>query len=233
MKRTLLAIAGCLALCAGTTSTALGSAAAPGASQWTVYDYNPSNQALAPRNSPNSMPATTIGDTTSFPFILGTYTALLTTSDRGLTGNLAGVTLHDTVAVSGTSSGFTSQNGDGCNAPASVRFYFASPAASGSSVGTPPAGFYTSFWWSNPVNVPLISGQQPSATIMALMGDPNGWSDWNGQPASNPAVAEAFRDAVQNVQTIGLSFGGGCFFENGVTITDGSEMFSSTFSETP
>src|SRR5437899_1826570 len=27
--------------------------------KWTVYDYNPSNQAIAPRNSPNSMPATT------------------------------------------------------------------------------------------------------------------------------------------------------------------------------
>ncbi len=34
--------------------------------KWTVYDYNPSNQAIAPRNSPNSMPATTTGSTTTF-----------------------------------------------------------------------------------------------------------------------------------------------------------------------
>lgn len=35
--------------------------------KWTVYDYNPSGQAIAPRNSPNSMPATTTGTTTTFP----------------------------------------------------------------------------------------------------------------------------------------------------------------------
>src|SRR6266852_36444 len=33
--------------------------------EWTVYDYNPSNQAIAPRNSPNSIPATTTGTTTT------------------------------------------------------------------------------------------------------------------------------------------------------------------------
>src|SRR2546430_2327364 len=47
--------------------------------EWTVYDYNPSNQAIAPRNSPNSMPATTTGTTTTFQFKAGIYTALLTT----------------------------------------------------------------------------------------------------------------------------------------------------------
>src|ERR1700732_3260417 len=42
--------------------------------KWTVYDYNPSNQALAPRNSPNSMPAATTGATTTFQFNPGIYT---------------------------------------------------------------------------------------------------------------------------------------------------------------
>jgi hypothetical protein len=37
---------------------------------WTVYDYNPSNQEIAPRNSPNSTPATTAdgGVPGCFPF---------------------------------------------------------------------------------------------------------------------------------------------------------------------
>ena len=38
------------------------------------------------------------------------------------------------------------------------------------------------------------------------------------------------------MQTVGLSFGGLCFFETGVTVdpsTTSDEMFSSTFSETP
>jgi len=65
--------------------------------KWTVYDYNPSNQALAPRNSPNSMPATTSGSMTTFQFKPDIYTALLTTTDKSLTGDLSSKTLSATV----------------------------------------------------------------------------------------------------------------------------------------
>ena len=204
--------------------------------KWTVYDYNPSNQAIAPRNSPNSMPATTTDATTTFQFKPGIYTALLTTTDRSLTGDLSMKTLTDTISVSGDAASFMTQhNGGDCvsNVPAAVRFYFRSPSASGPSTGSPPAGFYTQFWWSNPVNVQLLTGTQPSQTITALMSDPSEWSDWNGQRGSNPAVLEAFVEATHKVQAIGLSFGGECFFETGVTPTSTftSEQFSSMFSE--
>src|SRR5690349_18586158 len=66
---------------------------------WTVYDYNPSGQEIAPRNSPGSLPATTNGDTTTFNFLPGHYTALLTTTDNSLTGDLSSKTLMDTVSV--------------------------------------------------------------------------------------------------------------------------------------
>src|SRR5712692_10210699 len=69
--------------------------------EWTVYDYNPSNQAIAPRVSAASMPATTTNGTTSFPFKLNTYTALLTTTDRSLTGDLSSKTLNAAVSVGG------------------------------------------------------------------------------------------------------------------------------------
>lgn len=200
-------------------------------SDWTVYDYNPSDRAIAPRHSPNSGPATTTGATTTFPFFAGTYTALLTTTDDALTGDLSSRTLNDTVHVSGGAATFLSQNGDGCNAPANVRFYFTSPSASGSSVGSPPAGFYTKFWWSNPVNVPLVTGNQADVTISNPMSDPSLWSDWNGQNGAEPAVLEAFIEATHKVQSVGLSFGGGCFFENGVTTSNDPESFSSTFTE--
>src|SRR3989442_7038908 len=42
----------------------------PPRASWTVYDYNPSGQAIAPRVSAASMPATTTGGTGSFPFKL-------------------------------------------------------------------------------------------------------------------------------------------------------------------
>jgi len=204
--------------------------------KWTVYDYNPSNQAIAPRNSPNSMPATTSGDTTTFPFKPSVYTALLTTTDKTLTGDLSTKTLSDIIGVSGDAASFMTQhNGGDCvsNIPAAVRFYFRSPSASGSSTGTPPAGFYTQFWWSNPMDATLVNGNQ-SQTISAIMSDPNEWSDWNGQRGdSSPAVMEAFFEATHKVKEIGLSFGGECFFETGVTPTGTftNEQFSSTFTE--
>src|SRR3989442_11383556 len=99
--------------------------------EWTVYDYNPSNQAIAPRNSPNSMPATTTGTTTTFPFKPGIYTALLTTTDPSLTGDLSTRTLSDMITVSGNATSFKTQHGGGgcddINVPAAVRFYFTSP----------------------------------------------------------------------------------------------------------
>src|SRR5437016_6890008 len=181
----------------GTTCTLTMAAIDPSSetTEWTVYDYNPSNQAIAPRNSPNSMPATTTGATTTFQFKPGIYTALLTTTDPSLTGDLSMKTLTDMISVSGNATSFMTQhNGGDCasNVPAAVRFYFRSPSASGPSTGTPPAGFYTQFWWSNPVNLQLLTGNQLPATIMASMSDPDQWSDWNGQRGSNPAVLEAF-----------------------------------------
>jgi hypothetical protein len=223
------------ALNASGASCTLGTTAADPSTpaNWTVYDYNPSGQAIAPRNSPNSEPATTAGTTTKFNFLDGQYTALLTTTDKSLTGDLSAKTLNDTISVKGSATFMTQHNGGDCvsNFPAAVRFYFVSPSASGSSVGTPPAGFYTQFWWSNPVNLQLLTGTQ-SGTIAAMMGDPTQWSDWNGQRGdSSPAVMEAFDEAIHKVQTVGLSFGGECFFETGVQASSTPEMFSSNFSE--
>jgi hypothetical protein len=203
---------------------------------WTVYDYNPSNQAIAPRNSPKSMPATTTGSTTTFQFKPSIYTALLTTTDKSLDGDLSMKTLTDSISVSGDAPTFMTQdNGGDCasNVPAAVRFFFTAPSASGPSTGTPPAGFYTSVWWSNPENQQLLTGNQGPTTIVAHMSNPSEWSDWNGQNGANPAVIEAFTEAAHKVQSIGLSFGGECFFETGVTPTGSftSEQFSSTFGE--
>lgn len=218
----------------GTNSCAVAANSSSETTDWTVYDYNPSNHAIAPRNSPNSLPATTSGSTTVFDFKSGIYTALLTTTDPSLDGDLSARTLNDTVTLSGDPGAtFTSQNGDGCNAPATARFYFTSPSASGPSTGTPPAGFYTQFWWSNPVAVPLAADGQAPVTIHADMSNPAMWSDWNGQ--NGATQPEAFVEATQKVQAIGLSFGGGCFFENGVTALNNpnnTEQFSSDFSET-
>jgi hypothetical protein len=209
--------------------------------EWTVYDYNPSDNAIAPRNSPSSLPATTSDGTTTFDFLPGAFTALLTTTDPTMTGDRSATTLTDTIGLSGPATGFmTQRDGGDClgNTPAAVRFYFVSPSASGPSVGSPPAGFYTEFWWSNPENLQLLTGMQSPTPITASMADPSEWSDWNGQRGdSSTSVTEAFVEATHNVQTIGLSFGGECFFETGVVAEYPAdnpppyEIFSSGFSE--
>lgn len=202
--------------------------------EWTVYDYNPSNRAIAPRNSPNSMPATTSGNTTSFQFLANIYTALLTTTDPGLTGDLSTKTLNVTVPVTGGAGMFQDQNNGGCTPDTkTVRFYFRSPNASGTT-GPGTKGFYTQFWWSNPMSVPLVSDPQGPMTIGQPVNAAHMWSDWNGKfNDDSPEVMAAFQVAIQNVQTVGLSFRGGRFFENGVTTSDGSGTFNSTFTETP
>jgi len=206
--------------------------ASPPPASWTVYDYNPSGRAISPRVSANSQPATNNGGTVSFPFILNTYTALLTTTDNSLTGDLSGKTLTVTVSVAGGSGTFQDQNNGGCLPDnKSVRFYFASPKASGTT-GPGTKGFYTRFWWSNPISVSLFTDPQASMAIAQTVNAPSMWSDWNGQSgASSAEVMAAFEIAIQNVQTVGLSFGGGCFFENGVTTSDGMGTFMSTFTE--
>src|SRR5437870_11997524 len=105
--------------------------------KWTVYDYNPSNQALAPRNSPNSMPATTSGSMTTFQFKPDIYTALLTTTDKSLTGDLSSKTLSATVEVDNGSGTFQHRDGGSCTPDETfVRFFFVSPKASGPACPT-------------------------------------------------------------------------------------------------
>jgi len=213
-------------------SCTLDPAATPPTS-WTVYDYNPSGQAIAPRVSAASMPATTDGDgNVSFPFKLNTYTALLTTTDASLTGDLSMKTLNVTVSVAGGNGMFKDQHNGGCPPDEKfVRFYFTSPKASGTT-GHGTTGFYTQFWWSNPVHVTLVTDPQIPQTITQPVNAVHMWSDWNGKfNDDSMEVMEAFQVAIHNVQTVGLSFGGGCFFENGVTTSDGMGTFQMTFTE--
>jgi hypothetical protein len=213
-------------------SCTLDPAATPPTS-WTVFDFNPSSQAIAPRVSAASMPATTTDGTVSFPFKLNIFTALLTTTDASLTGDLSARTLNVTVSVTGGSGTFHHRSTPCDPGETFVRFFFTSPKASGTT-GTGTTGFFTQFWWSNPVHVPLFTDPQMPMTISQPVDAVHMWSDFHGKfNNDNLETMEAFQVAIHNVQSVGLSFGGGCFFENGVTTSDGMGTFNSTFTETP
>lgn len=69
------------------------------------------------------------------------------------------------------------------------------------------------------MSLTLDSVNNNNKRTMTVALDPAQWSDWNGQVGTTELAA--FTAAVQNVSTIGLSFGGGCFFENGVGAPNG------------
>jgi hypothetical protein len=195
---------------------------------WTQSVYHGSG------NSLQAVPANANGNTASFNFAPGVFTALLTSSDKSLTGDLSDTTLNDVVSVTSMdpSASFVDQNDGGCTPDnQTVRFYFTSPSAS-------DHGFFTKFWWSNPIHVQLTndgSGGVAPTPISVPLNDPTQWSDLDGKAAtSSPDVTAAFDSAISRVATVGLSFGGGCFFENGVSITpggSGTATFTSAFGE--
>jgi hypothetical protein len=189
---------------------------ADAASRWKIGYYTPSTPGTL------SMSAAGPGGLASLGFTNAPNTALLAT-DHGsykgqLLGDLTGKQITATFNISGATGAFT-YYGEGtasnpCGTPANVRLYFATDNGGGFA--------FTHYWWSNPMAAVLDNG---TFTLKARV-EPGEWSDWNGQVGT--VVLAGFNDAAANVTLIGLSFGGGCFFENGVGTTDGSGTLTLT-----
>jgi hypothetical protein len=179
---------------------------------WTAFAWNDGNS-ISPQATFSSNPVT-------FNFEQGKFTALLVSSSKHWTGDLTGKTLTDDVTLSAPGTTFADQNGGGCTPDQqTTRLFFQSP------------GFaFTNFWWSNPASITLTP-TGGSFHLTVSLTDPSQWSDFNGKNGATEVTG--FKDAVSKVSTVGLSFGGGCFFENGVTITSGSATLISKFSESP
>lgn len=190
--------------------------AAPGngaASGWHISYF----QNTAPSPSSPSAPSAP-GGIASLNFTSAPNTSLLVTSQKaqfgGLLGNLAGKTVTATFTISGATAPFT-YYGEGapsnpCGTPANTRLYFDTSNAGGFDE--------THYWWSNPASAVLANG---TYTVTAKV-DGSQWTDFFGHSGSDPAYSSGFAAAASNVTDIGLSFGGGCFFENGVGTADGS-----------
>jgi hypothetical protein len=178
------------------------------ASTWKVGYYTPSGQTLS---FANADPGTGIA---SLNFTVQDNTALLVTThgaSKGSTlGDLTGKTITATFDITGVTGAFTYFGEPSCpgGPPANTRLFFQTDNSGGFAA--------THYWWFDPQFQVLASGSWALTAVV----EPAGWSDFNGE--LGPAFAAQFLDAASNVTTIGLSFGGGCFFENGVGTTDGS-----------
>src|SRR2546423_2645160 len=218
----LAVVAACAVLCGTTTRAEDFENQKPGAPKWKVVDYNrvQTHPARVPTKIPGGI---------AFEFLNTPDTALLATSHPSyngtLLGDLTGKSVFANVGVSVSPDTVFTYYGEGtpsnpCGRPANVRLYFQ----------TDTGGKFeeTDYWWSNPVSVDLDTlkgmgnnGQFPLSAPL----DPSQWSDYNGHFGSDPNYTAAFNSAVADVQLIGVSFGGGCFFENGVGVSQGGGTF--------
>jgi len=184
-----------------------------GAPKWKVYDYNRSGQELRSR-----VPYSISSGGIEFPLLFTPDTALLVTShpsyNGSLLGDLTGKTVFAEIAVNVTSgTQFTFYGTTACGTDTYVRFFF---QTSGKFAET-------NYWWSNPVHVSfpdLVNLIHMTSGPVTFEGSQ--WTDYYGHRGNDPAYSGGFAAAVKDVQMIGLSFGGGCFFENGVGIVPGT-----------
>ena len=205
---------------ASVSGRAWAASSGPAASYWHIGYYTPSGRALSLASAPAAS-----GSVASLNFTNQDNTALLVTDNAGqfptLLGNLTGKSVSATFTISGLNGGenFTyygeGTSGNSCQpGVTTVRYFFETSSAGGFS--------YTDYWWSNPVHANLSANG--SVNLSPVSFDGANWSDWNG--LSGTTESAGFNAAVSHVTMIGLSFGGGCFFENGVGTSDGSGTFT-------
>jgi hypothetical protein len=187
------------------------------ASTWKLGYYTPSVHGTLSFSDA----AAPVAGVATFDFTNQANTALLVTThgaSKGSTlGDLTGSTVSATFEISGATSPFIYFGEPSCgNTISTVRLFFQTSNAGGFNE--------THYWWSNPLSA-VLANTGGTITLTASLNDPGAWSDFFGHFGNDPAFP-GFFDAVSNVTTIGLSFGGGCFFENGVGTTDGSGTFT-------
>jgi hypothetical protein len=195
--------------------------------QWKIYNFPITQPPFKYTDVGHATTIPTGGVSFDFPDAnAGEYAAiLLTTYNVPLTGQMSA---KINVVASSATFAF---NPNGGPTPSNVRLFFQTT----NNAGADPGPFatsegkgswtYTDFWWSNPTSYNLANG----GTTLTVAFNPALWSDWNGQKGNVDAqTTAAFYAALQNVKYVGLSFGGGDFFENGVGVSSGSATFQLT-----
>lgn len=154
-----------------------------------------------------------------FTFPVAPTAALLVTNQKPLIGNDTGKTITATFTINDPANNFIyGSEPDGSGLGPTARLYFDDKSIL-SSTGAP-----TDYWWSNPNSVVVTNGT--NITVSATI-NPASWSDYYGQFGNvDGTTTTAFNYAAAHVQDIGLSFGGGFFFANGVGAPDGLGTFT-------
>jgi hypothetical protein len=193
---------------------------------WTVYNRYTTNGSQTTKTSAPAIQTATLlqfpfpnaGSSTSNP----TYTGfLLDKISLSLTNTQ---TITATFSVPATSSGTTfvgNPNGYACGTATSVRLFFQS-TGTGNPSGLTSTTFETHYWWANPTDGSIgsyrfITGVTTSTVTLSVPLQGFDWSDFYGHFGTGSFAAN-FNAALGAIKYIGLSFGSGCFFANGVGV---------------
>lgn len=192
-------------------------AAPPAApSNWHVGVYNPP-QYRALSEGLAALPGSGLA---TFNFTTAPNTALLLNTQGSQTGNLLGNIAGETITATFTisdplGSPFTYYGEpDACGTAASARLYFETSKAGGFNPGQ--------YWWFDGSANGAVQLAPGEFTLTAPVSAAD-WSDWDGKLGTQTTADKGygapsawFAKAAANVTGIGLSFGGGCFYANGV-----------------
>ena len=184
---------------------------------WKLYTFNASGRAL--RSQTATVSATGVASFT-FPTTPDAAYLLSAKAATNATG------LSAAVSIAGTA---TFANYPGCtNSTTSptVGLYFETKAAGGFNP--------SDYWWSS-TRTALTSPS--SSTLAAAFGDGSTWTNFYGKAGNQPgtyvvngttypSAADGFAAAVANIASWGVSFGGDCFYANGVGTPTGSAVFT-------
>jgi hypothetical protein len=218
MKKLLTFVPVVAVACAFATLSAPSAfAASPGAgaSGWHVGYINTSNKAISLAQA-----APLTGGGATFNFTNQPNTALLI--NKGSGANLTGKTVTATFQLTGVTPPFIyggESDGSAGSGPSTVRLYFETNNAGGFNE--------TNYWWANAsggsTSLDTVGNNTTVTLTLNLIG--SYWSDYYGHFGNDPTYSAGFAKAVKNVTGIGLSFGGGYFFENGVGTSNGLGSF--------
>ncbi len=106
-----------------------------------------------------------------------------------------------------------------CQTPATVRVYLEqvyNPKGPGHDITFAPATYR---WWANPITTLLL----PGVYTVTVPFTPDQWSDTDGQSGVDQPLG--FAEALAHPAAIGMTFGGGCFFGHGVSVSGGAARF--------
>ncbi|MBU6424126.1 MAG: hypothetical protein KGJ98_12780 [Chloroflexota bacterium] len=215
VRRPLIVVVAILGVLFGSApAAAQGQPVAPG---WKIYPYAPSGMALSSRTASASADAIA-----QFTFLATPGDALFATQrPLGPHGSILGKTISATFRIDAAAGTTFAYWGEGtpanpCGTPATARFYFNTNGKFGFGTDN---DWYSKYWWSNPASVILAPGEFTLSAPVAV----GPWSNWDGKMSADRVAG--FTAAASDPDFVGLSFGGGCFFENGVGTPTGSATF--------